>query len=178
MDVNDQRMMWGTLPCCGTFVCSVEGGWRSLRIASWLSGSFICVDVQEKWKRKEWNDKGLNQRRFYVVWNNIRDTGYYLYAFNFPYWPLYFTDPHLLHFPMSGKDSFSLESFHQLLRGRVFYGNIDYGVWLMQCITTATLPINPMFAVTIKEYVQRYLPCWWCLFLLKTWYWHIPACFM
>ncbi|CDS07806.1 hypothetical protein LRAMOSA01755 [Lichtheimia ramosa] len=55
---------------------------------------------------------------------------------------------------MSGKDSFSLESFHQLLRGRVFYGNIDYGVWLMQCITTATLPINPMFAVTIKEYVQ------------------------
>ncbi|KAI9323255.1 integrator complex subunit 2 [Dichotomocladium elegans] len=52
------------------------------------------------------------------------------------------------------KKSFNLESFHQLLRGRIFYGDMDYGAWLMDCIIHATLPISPMFSIAIKEFVM------------------------
>lgn len=61
-----------------------------------------------------------------------------------------------MHSTISSKQSFSLESFYQLLRARVFYGNIDYGAWLLHCITTAALPIPALFAPAIKEFVSRY----------------------
>ncbi|KAI8138411.1 hypothetical protein BJV82DRAFT_297080 [Fennellomyces sp. T-0311] len=53
----------------------------------------------------------------------------------------------------SSKKSFTLESFYQLLRGRIFYGNVDYAQWLMHCIANATLPIPPVFALAAKEFV-------------------------
>ena len=56
----------------------------------------------------------------------------------------------------SSKKSFTLESFYQLLHGRIFYGNVDYAQWLMHCIDNASLPIPTIFAHAIKEFVSRY----------------------
>lgn len=60
-------------------------GWRLAIIAySFVAVWFFHVCwLHKEWERNEWNNKGLGQRRFYVVWNNIRDTGYlHIYALN------------------------------------------------------------------------------------------------
>ncbi|CAO0792117.1 unnamed protein product [Mucor circinelloides] len=50
------------------------------------------------------------------------------------------------------KKSFNLDSFYQLLRGRVFH-NVDYQSWLLECMKNATLPIHPKFGPVINEFV-------------------------
>ncbi|KAI9265837.1 integrator complex subunit 2 [Helicostylum pulchrum] len=51
------------------------------------------------------------------------------------------------------KKCFNLDSFYQLLKGRVTH-NIDYTKWLLDCMDNATLPIHPKFSLVIKEFVQ------------------------
>lgn len=53
------------------------------------------------------------------------------------------------------KKPFNLDSFYQLLKGRVFH-NIDYQSWLLECMKNATLPIHPKFGPVINEFVLRY----------------------
>lgn len=53
------------------------------------------------------------------------------------------------------KKSFNLDSFYQLLKGRVFH-NIDYQSWLLECMKNATLPIHAKFGPVINEFVLRY----------------------
>ncbi|KAI7897292.1 integrator complex subunit 2 [Mucor mucedo] len=50
------------------------------------------------------------------------------------------------------KKCFNLDSFYQLLKGRVSH-NIDYTKWLLDCMTHATLPIHPKFSLVIREFV-------------------------
>ncbi|RCI07062.1 Integrator complex subunit 2, partial [Rhizopus stolonifer] len=45
----------------------------------------------------------------------------------------------------------SLDSFYQLLKGKVFY-NTDYQSWLIECMRQATLPIHPKFSLIINEF--------------------------
>lgn len=53
------------------------------------------------------------------------------------------------------KQCYNLDSFYQLLKGRVVNNN-DYTEWLIDCITHATLPIHPKFSLVINEFVLRY----------------------
>lgn len=53
------------------------------------------------------------------------------------------------------KKSFNLDSFYQLLKGRVFH-NIDYQSWLLECMKNAALPIHAKFGPVINEFVLRY----------------------
>jgi hypothetical protein len=53
------------------------------------------------------------------------------------------------------KRSFNLDSFYQLLKGRVFH-NIGYQSWLLDCIHNATLPVHSKFSPVINEFVLRY----------------------
>ncbi|CAO3655350.1 unnamed protein product [Mucor fragilis] len=50
------------------------------------------------------------------------------------------------------KKSFNLDSFYQLLKGRVFH-NIDYQSWLLECMKNAALPIHAKFGPVINEFV-------------------------
>ncbi|OAD69143.1 hypothetical protein PHYBLDRAFT_149543 [Phycomyces blakesleeanus NRRL 1555(-)] len=52
------------------------------------------------------------------------------------------------------KRSPSLDSFYQLLRGRVFHNTTNYAGWLLDCMSNATLPIHPKFSLVIKEFVS------------------------
>lgn len=54
------------------------------------------------------------------------------------------------------KKTFNLDSFYQLLKGRVFY-NINYQNWLLESINNATTPIHPKFGSVINEFVLWYL---------------------
>lgn len=57
---------------------------------------------------------------------------------------------------MNNKKTPSLDSFYQLLKGRVFY-NIDYQLWLLDYMRQATLPIHPKFSLIINEFAMRYI---------------------
>lgn len=48
--------------------------------------------------------------------------------------------------------TFSLDSFYQLLKGRVFY-NLNYQNWLLDSINNATVPVHPKFGPVINEFV-------------------------
>lgn len=56
---------------------------------------------------------------------------------------------------MARHDSESLESFSQLLKARIFYGNVNYAEWLLNSMVNATLPIQPVFVHAIREFVSR-----------------------
>ncbi|ORY95852.1 integrator complex subunit 2 [Syncephalastrum racemosum] len=55
---------------------------------------------------------------------------------------------------MARHDSESLESFSQLLKARIFYGNVNYAEWLLNSMVNATLPIQPGFVHAIREFVS------------------------